>query len=177
MLLTKGLANCTTKQTYIHENNTNKGLKAFLKDLHDTITKMVLGTSEDGMGASWLLPFEGKSNKTEIGNISFNKNRARKFVESMEEILFKICVVPDSQLLWKESVQHLTIAFNVARKHGKYTDMDLIKFQYNCDRFNVHFLSLHGDNCSTNYIHYLSSGHFYEYMFKYRPLYIYSQES
>ena len=49
--------------------------------------------------------------------------------------------------------------------------------QYHCDQFNVHFLSLHGANVSTNYIHYLSSGHFYEYMYKYRSLYIYSQES
>ena len=95
----------------------------------------------------------------------------------MEDLLFKICVVPKCQLLWKESVQHLTTAFKVAQKHGKYTDWDLVQFQYNCNRSNIHFLSLHGDNCTTNYIHYLSSGHFYEYMFKYRSLYIYSQES
>ena len=95
MLLIEGLANCTTKQTYIHENNTNKRRKAFLKDLHDIINKTVLGTGEEGMGASWSLPLEGKPNKEEIGNISFNKNRARKIVESMEDLLFKICVVPN----------------------------------------------------------------------------------
>ena len=37
------------------------------------------------MGASWSLPLEGKAGKEEIGTISFNKNRARKLTENMED--------------------------------------------------------------------------------------------
>ena len=177
LLLIEGLTNCTTGQTYAHETSQNKRRKLFLTDLHSIMNKEILGTGAEGMSASWRLPLEGPPNKEEIGNISFNKNRARKILESMEDLLITVCVVPNRQLEWKQSVQHVTSAFKKARKHAKYTDIDLIDFQYHCDQFNVHFLSLHGANVSTNYIHYLSSGHFYEYMCKYRSLYIYSQES
>ena len=129
------------------------------------------------MNASWSLLLEGTPNKEEIGNISFNKNRARKIVESLENLLITVCVVPDRQLQWKKSIQHVTTAFKKARKHAKYKNLDLLDFQYHCEQFNVHFLSLHGANVSTNYIHYLSSGHFYECIYKYCSLYIYSQES
>ena len=148
-----------------------------MKHLHNIMNKQILGTGAEGMSASWSLPLEGAPNKEEIGNISFNKNRARKIVESMEDLLITVCVVPERQLQWKNSVRHVATAFKKARKHAKYTDNDILEFQYHCDQFNVNFLSLHGANVSTNYIHYLSSGHFYQYMYKYRSLYIYSQES
>ena len=54
-----------------------------MEDLHN-IMKKILGTRAEGMSASWNLLLEGTPNKEEIGNILFNKNRARKIVESME---------------------------------------------------------------------------------------------
>ena len=70
------------------KDDKNKQQKAFFKDLNGIINKYVLGTGKVGIGASWLLPLEGKLEQEEIGNISCNKNRGRKVVERMEDKLF-----------------------------------------------------------------------------------------
>ena len=98
LLLIEGLSNCTTKQTYVEENNKNKHQKLFMKYLHKIMNKKILGTGAEKMSASWILPLKGAPNKEEIGNVSFNKNRARKIVESMEDLLITVCVVPNCQL-------------------------------------------------------------------------------
>ena len=102
LLLIEGLANCTTKQTYVDENNRNKQHKLFMKNLYNIINKMILGTGAEEMSAPWSLLLEGTPNKEEIGNISFNKNRARKIVESMENLLITVC----DQFVWYPTVNY-----------------------------------------------------------------------
>ena len=75
------------------------------------------------MGSLWHLPLEGKPNKEEIGNVLFNKNRARKICREYGGFTDYSCVVPDCQSEWKMLVQHVTAAFRKAREHGKYTEM------------------------------------------------------
>ena len=83
LLLIEGLENFITKQTYVDKNNRNKRRKLFMKNLHNIMNKKLLATGAEEMSASWSLPLKGTPNKEEIGNISFNKNRARKIVKSM----------------------------------------------------------------------------------------------
>ena len=72
---------------------------------------------------------------------------------------------------------HISKAFQIARKHGEYTDAEIIQFQIEVDQFYAPWLFLHRSNASSNYIHYISSGYLTTYMYKYRLLWKYSQQS
>lgn len=72
---------------------------------------------------------------------------------------------------------HIRKAFQIAKKHGEYTDAEIVKFQIEINQFYDPWLSLHWSNASSNYMHFLSSGHLTTYMNKYRLLWKYSQQS
>ena len=95
----------------------------------------------------------------------------------MFPLLINVAVVDERKRQWQVSIIHIRKAFQIARKHGEYTDNEIIQFQIEVDKFYIPWLAMHGSNRSTNYIHLLSSGHLAAYMEKYRSLWKYSQQS
>ena len=102
----------------------------------------------------------------------------RKMMDKIDPLLIDIAVVEGiRRTQWKTAMGHISKAFKIAQKHGEYTDAELVQFQLKVDQFYTPWLSLHGSNASSNYIHYISSGHLTRYMYKYRSLWKYSQQS
>jgi PII-like signaling protein len=177
MLFIEGLSNATVGKTYQEFRSKSERRRRFINDLQNTINDKILGSGEDGTPANWRLPLEGKSGKEEVGSIGLIKNKSRPIVESAKTLLLSICVTSNRRCKWETSLDNVTRAFKIARKHEDYTDSDITTFQHHCDKFFGAWVYLHGENASTNYIHYLSSGHLAEYMKLYRSLFKYSQES
>ena len=95
----------------------------------------------------------------------------------MIPLLVDVVIVDERQQQWRTAVSHIRAAFALARKHGEYSDNEIIQFQIEVDKFYRPWLELHGSNGSSNYIHLISSGHLAFYMEKYRSLWKYSQQS
>ena len=71
----------------------------------------------------------------------------------------------------------LQIRIEISREKDDFTDKDIKGYyQYNIDKFYQDWVRLHGLAGVTNYIHMLSSGHFSDYLFKWRNLYAHSQQ-
>jgi hypothetical protein len=178
MLFFEGLSNATVRKTYQEFPSKNERHRRFINDLQNTTNDKILGSGEDGTPANWRLPLEGKSGKEEVGSIGLIKNKSRAIVESAKILLLSTCVTTSNRRCkWETSLDTVREAFEIARKHEDYTDSDITTFQYHCDKFFGAWVYLHGENASTNYIHYLSSGHLAEYMKLYRSLFKYNQES
>ena len=86
-------------------------------------------------------------------------------MEKIDPLLIDIAVeVGTRRTKWKTAMVHINKAFLIARKHGEYTDPEIVQFQLEVDQFYTPWLFLHGSNASSNYIHYISSGHLTTYL-------------
>ena len=87
-------------------------------------------------------------------------------MEEIDSLSINIAVVESRKSKWKIAMFHIRKAFQITRKHGEYTDKEIIQFQIKMDQFYDPWLWLHGSNTSSNCMHFLSSGHLTAYMYK-----------
>lgn len=64
----------------------------------------------------------------------------------------------------------------LVRKKDDFSDDEIAQFQCHVDLFFQDWVSLHGIEGVTNYLHMLSSGHISDYLFHWRNLYVHSQQ-
>ena len=88
-------------------------------------------------------------------------------MEGMFPLLINVAVVDERKRQWQTSIFHIKAAFVIDKKHGEYSDSEIIQFQIEVNKFYRPWLALHGSNGSSNYIHLISSGHLAAYMEKY----------
>ena len=63
------------------------------------------------------------------------------------------------------------------RKRSTFSDDEIVKLQKDIDMWYHAWMDLTGLEGMTNYIHLLGTGHISYYLFKYRNMYMYSNQS
>jgi hypothetical protein len=70
----------------------------------------------------------------------------------------------------------LKIGLDLLGKKTDFSDEDIVRFQWHVDLFYADWIELNQREGLTNYIHCLGSGHIAEYLFRWRNLYIHSNQ-
>eukprot|EP00978_Attheya_sp_CCMP212_P018561 scaffold50946_cov66-Attheya_sp.AAC.1 len=107
-----------------------------------------------------------------------------KAIDNMERLI-NLCipakeVKPRRKMLWESCIPKYRKAMLKLRQHADFTDEDIAEdiaeFQHDFDLFFQDWIGLYGKNGLTNYMHLLSSGHISEYLYKWKNLYVHSQQ-
>ena len=67
-------------------------------------------------------------------------------MEKIVPLLIDIAVAVEEgtrKTKWKTAMVHINKAFQIARKHGEYTDPEIVQFQIEVDQFYALWLFLH----------------------------------
>lgn len=102
--------------------------------------------------------------------------RTTKIVNHIERLV-SLSVIDESRAaLWTIAVENYRSAMDLLRQKEDFTNDGIAMFQKHADLFFQNWVKLHGNAGVTNYIHMMGSGHFAEYLYKWRNLYQYSQQ-
>ena len=55
-------------------------------------------------------------------------------MEKIDSLLIDIAVVEGRRTEWKTAMVHISKTFQIARKHGEYTDAEIVRFQIEVDQ-------------------------------------------
>ena len=147
---------CKKHLLYHNESAEGKRIEHFFTDVESILNTKIIG---DGMSPSqWQCP-QADKDKKEIGTITLDNNRTRKVVNKME-LLIELCLPnADEKCKWNNAIAHYRQGmFKLHCKEDFMSDM-VIEFQKNIAAFFQIWVTIHGDDGVTNYIHMLASGH------------------
>ena len=102
--------------------------------------------------------------------------KTRKIVDKLELLIEILIEAGTEKEKWKRCVPKYCQAMKLLRQKADFTDGGICAFQEAIDAFFQDWVSLHGLDGMTNYIHLLGSGHIAEYLFRHRNLYRHSQQ-
>jgi hypothetical protein len=181
VLLQEGLSNAKSGDILSDVTSVGRRIDKFFSLVNNIVNYEMLG--DDNAPGQWNCPTNGasKNDDTEIGIICMINDKTVKVLNGLEALI-DLCIKddPDSSELRKEKWMRCIPYFREAmKKLGQkedFTDDDIKHFQYNIDKFFQDWVDLNGLAGITNYIHMLASGHFSDYLFKWRNLYAHSQQ-
>jgi hypothetical protein len=173
MLLISGLSNARKHLLYRDESAEGKRIERFFTDVECILNTKIIG---DDMGPSqWQCP-RGDKDRKELGTITLDNNRTRKVVNEIE-LLTQLCLPnADEKSKWNTAIGHYRRGMKKLRCKEDFTHNMVINFQKEIDAFFQIWVTLHGDDGVSNYIHMLASGHVSAYLFHWGNLYRHSQQ-
>jgi hypothetical protein len=173
MLLISGLSNARKHLLYHDESAEGKRIERFFTDVESILNTMIIG---DDMGPSqWQCP-RGDKDRKELGTITLDNNRTRKVINEIE-LLTHLCLPnADEKSKWNKAIGHYRQGMKKLRCKEDFTPDMVIEFQKEIDAFFQIWVTLHGDDGVTNYIHMLALGHVSAYLFHWGNLYHHSQQ-
>ena len=172
MLLNDGLSNCREGMLYPHERSKNKRVEQYLADVEEIVNHKIIGAEADP--SFWRCPYD--KNEKALAPITMDNNCARKVVDNLTLLIDKTVMDNNCKMLWLISVNNYKNAMKLLRKEEDFTDDEIAKYQKYANLFFVNWVKIHTNTGVSNYIHMMGSGHFAEYLFKWRNLYRYSQQ-
>jgi hypothetical protein len=178
VLLTEGLNYAKSKKILSEHAGQKKRVEAFLLAVETIVNKSILGTATNP--SQWSLPTDGDNvEDLVIGAITMDNGRTVNIADNLE-LIVDLCI-PESldattNQKWKRMMPHYRSAMIKMRQKTDFTDDDISEFQEQFDLFHQDWVGMYGIKALTNYIHLLSSGHMSDYLFKWRNLYLHSQQ-
>jgi hypothetical protein len=122
----------------------------------------------------WNCPFHDKAKA--VAPITMDNVCTRWIVSSLDELI-DISVVDEGwKTLWTRANNNYQSAIVLLHKKEDFTNEQVASFQKQANIFFQSWVKLHGIEGVTNYIHMMGSGHFTEYLYKWKNLYRYSQQ-
>ena len=173
MVLIEGIAGVNKRVLFQeHPGGDVAKTKAMINAVQTTINQNVLGTVDNP--AQWKFPYD-EANKR-LSRLSLTNVKTRKVVNKLE-LLIDLLVEDGSQKeKWKQCVPKYRQAMELLPQKKDLTDDEIYKCQGSIDKFFQDWISLHGLDGMTNYIHLLGAGHIARYRFLHRNLYRHSQQ-
>lgn len=107
--------------------------------------------------AHWKCPTAAKGK--EIGTITMDNGKTRKIIDSLELLIDASIVDNAEKTQWKECIPFYRSAVTRLRPKEDFDTEAIVRFQQDADKFFQTWVTLHGIEGITNYIHMLSSGH------------------
>jgi hypothetical protein len=111
-----------------------------------------------------------------IGIICLDNNRIRKVIDSFEVLVTVAAQDPARSMKYNYCIPHYHSGMELLRQRSEYSDEEIKSYQAHIDNWFQVWMQLHGLEGCTNYTHVLSSAHLAQYMFKWRNVYILSQQ-
>ena len=142
LLLVEGMNNADAGLIYPTLPSKQRRYDRFITTFEKEVNGKILGTEEIGNSATWRIPYEEKHGEKVVGDVSLNNMKMRKMMEKIDPLLIDIDVVEGRRTEWKTAMVHISKAFQIARKHGEYTDAEIVQFQIEVDQFYVPWLSV-----------------------------------
>jgi hypothetical protein len=166
----RGWENACKGVTFGHLSSRTKRVEALATALQSIFNTQILGTVENPV--NWEFPLDKKTN--ELYDYSTDNGCCRKIL-SCYGLIVDVCIrhEPDR---WKEAAANLKIGLDLLGKKTDFSDEDIVRFQWHVDLFYADWIELNQREGLTNYIHCLGSGHIAEYLFRWRNLYIHSNQ-
>jgi hypothetical protein len=172
LLLLEGISNVKKGKLYADIRGEGPKMKKYIVDVERIINQSILGSKDDP--CHWCMPYDTTEKK--LGPITMDNTRVRKIVDSLEMLIDITVVDANWKILWYSALQNYRIAMVLLRQKRDFTNDQIATFQRHADLFFQKWVELHQKEGVTNYIHMMGSGHFAEYLYKWRNLYRYSQQ-
>lgn len=173
-LLRIGVANAKDgKLTTCDATTENKRTRQYIELVEDILCNSVLGAPERPV--SYQLPFDD-TNKT-IGTITLDNMKTRVVIANL--FLLVQVSIPEvvAQEQWKTCIGHYNDAIEILGEKEDLSDDVINEFQWSIDQWYYYWFRINGGREGiTNYIHQLVTGHIADYLFKWRNLYVHSQQ-
>jgi hypothetical protein len=100
----------------------------------------------------------------------------RKVIANFD-VLIKFCVPKEDRPDWTEALSLYQSSILSMRKRNDFTDAEVHEFQWSVNQFAQVWVRINKRKEGiTNYIHLMISGHLSDYLFKWRNLYVHSQQ-
>jgi len=185
VLLCEGLSNAKKGKVLSQFPSEGRRIDEFLLGIERIVNTSILGQVEDP--SQWRVPTNLPTSKlaTEIGIICMVNDKSVKIVDYLEELILYCIpsendtdepIEPNRRSKWLRCIPKYRSAMLKLRQHNNFTDSDISSFQNDFDIFFQDWIQLHGKIGVTNYIHMLVTGHFSDYLYKWRNLYKHSQQ-
>lgn len=113
-----------------------------------------------------------------LGDVKFSCPGANKIVEKAV-LLVEVCAVnfaTEKQQQWKKCAELYSVTMEKLKSRKVFNFEDVCDFQDTADDFCELYIQLTGGPSMTNYMHFLSAGHFSFYLLRLGNLYKYSQQ-
>ena len=173
MLLLEGLSEAAAGSlTFPDARTVNQTVRAYVNVIETTINERVLG--EEWNPSQWKCPYDEKEKK--LGPLSMENTKIRKVIDKLELLIEVSVTNQDRKEKWLRCIPKYRLAMELARQKSDLSNEDVSNFQRAVDEFFQDWVELHGLAGMTNYIHMMGSGHIAEYMFKWKNLYVHSQQ-
>ncbi len=172
MVLREGFDNAKKGLLFGHIRSEAERIKKYVEAIEKIFNTKILG--DDDGPAQWCLPYDNE-NKT-AGIICLDNNRIRKVMAEYEALVDLSIHDQDRSVKYKASIHHYRIAISILREKREFTDDKIKEFQRHIDKWFRLWNKLWSYEGCTNYTHMLSSGHMFEFMYKWRNLYRFSQQ-
>ena len=172
MLLVSGLSAAKEKTLFVEHSGVGKRIDQMITSVSAVMNANILGSEMSK--AHWNFPYD-ESTKT-LKPLSLTNVKTRKAIDKLE-LLIEV-VVPDDnlKLMWRRCIPKYRKAMQKLRQKNDFTEEDILEFQGDVDDWFQDWVSLHGADGMTNYIHLLASGHVSEYLSRHRNMYKHSQQ-
>ena len=172
MAFIEGLSNAKKRCLYNYVNAEGTRVLQYVSDIERLINQTVLGTDEDPCPS--MNPYDPK--KKELGPITMENVRTRRVVDSLD-IIIDFCVVDENwKTLWSTALNNYRIAMVLLRKRDDFTNPMISSYQHHADKFYQAWILLWQKEGITNSLHMIGSGHIYDYLYKWKNLYRFSQQ-
>jgi hypothetical protein len=176
MVLLEGFSNALNRKIYATISRAKERIKAYREQIEHIMNHEVMG--DDDGPAQWSVPMyeNGKAVGTiTLDNIDDN-SRICLVLENFETLIALSISDENRRNKYYYCIPLYHDAIQIDRQKDEFTDEDIIQYLNLIDSWFQVWVQLHSDAGCTNYTHLLSSGHFAEYMFKWRNLYRFSQQ-
>ena len=173
MIFIEGLSNAKKKLLYTDVNAEGVRVSRFVADVENIVNTSMLGSKDDP--CQWICPFDAK--KKEIGPITMDNVRTRRVVDALDTLV-DFCVTDQARAaLWMNALNNYRTAMILVRKRDDFINTEIASYQRHADLFFQSWVKLWQKEGITNYIHMIGSGHIADYLYKWRNLYRFSQQS
>jgi hypothetical protein len=172
MLFVKGLSSAMKKELYGDVPSEASRIDKYFETIQSIVNKNILGSELSP--AHWKCPTAAKGK--EIGTITMDNGKTRKIIDSLELLIDASIVDNAEKTQWKECIPFYRSAVTRLRSKEDFDTEAIVRFQQDADKFFQMWVTLHGIEGITNYIHMLSSGHMSVYLARWKNLYRYSQQ-
>ncbi len=155
MLFVKGLSSAMKKELYGDVPSEASRIDKYFETIQSIVNKNILGSELSP--AHWKCPTAAKGK--EIGTITMDNGKTRKIIDSLELLIDASIVDNAEKTQWKECIPFYRSAVTRLRPKEDFDTEAIVRFQQDADKFFQTWVTLHGIEGITNYIHMLSSGH------------------
>jgi hypothetical protein len=168
----RGWENACKGVIFGHIRSKTKRVEALAINLKEIFDTQILGTVDNPV--NWEFPLD--KTKNELYDYSTDNGCCRKILSNYGRIVIVCIETAEDQHRWKQAAANLKIGLDLLGKKDDFSDDDIILFQWHMDLFYFDWIELNQREGLTNYIHCLGSGHIAEYLFRWRNLYVHSNQ-